>query len=344
MTMRAACVLGLGLLLTGSPAAAQWINYPTPGMPRTADGKPNLGAPAPRAADGKPDLSGVWSIGGLGATTNITNVEMLPWAQAVYKQRLATFGHDDPFVTCLPEGPRTSLAGFEPLRIIQTPALIAIVYETGQTRLVYLDGRPLPDDPTPTWMGYSIGRWEGDTLVVQTAGYNDKTWLDFNGHPHSEALRITERFRRTDFGHIQLAMTFDDPKTYVKPFTVNFGVTFQPDTDLIESICLENEKSKAHMIGLPSDVSEVKVAPEVLARYVGTYEGPLGTWKVSRDGARLAIEIADGGGPQPLVAQSATSFSFQAIGGVVAFVADAKGTVSQFVATIVEGEYPFVRK
>src|SRR5262249_35653119 len=153
-----------------------------------------------------------------------------------YNQRLETYGNDDPStVLCTPEGPRTGLAGLDPLRIIQAPTMLAILYEGGYYRQVFTDGRPLPKDPNPTWMGYSVGRWDAETLVVETTGYNDKTWLDFTGHPHTEALRVTERFRRTDFGHMQLDMTFDDPKAYVKPWTVHFPVNFVPDTELLEN-------------------------------------------------------------------------------------------------------------
>jgi hypothetical protein len=330
-----------------TPAAAQWVNHPTAGIPRSADGKPDLAAAAPRTPDGTPDLSGLWQIGGLGYATRITNVEMLPWAQAVYKERLETYGHDDPAVGCLPEGPRSGLAGLEPLRIIQTRNLMVILYETGAVRQIYLDGRPLPEDPTPSWMGYSVGRWDGETLVVDTIGYNDRTWLDFSGHPHSEALRVTERFRRTDFGHMQLAMTFDDPKTYVKPWTINVAVTFLPDTDLLETVCLENEKDRERLVGRASDErrSERKVAPAVLAGYTGAYEvGPLGTWQVSLDHDRLHVAMSDGGGPQPVVAQSDTVFTFPAIGGFLTFVPDSKGMATHFILTVVEGDFKAMRK
>src|SRR4029077_6583700 len=203
---RSSVVMMLALCLLAAPVAAQWLNYKTPGIPRTKDGKPNLTAPPPRTADGKLDLSGMWSIGGLGHATNITEVEMLQDAQTLYEKRLETYGNEDPAANCLPEGPRSGISGLDPLRIIQTRYLTTVLYETGQFRLIYTDGRPLPKDMTPTWMGYSIGRWEGDTFVVETAGYNDRTWLDFTGRPHSEALRVTERFRRTDFGHMQLEM------------------------------------------------------------------------------------------------------------------------------------------
>ena len=166
----AACLL----TLVAAPAGAQWLNYPTPGIPRTKDGKPNLTARAPRAADGKPDMSGMWSIGGLGTAFNITNVEMLPAAEAVFRKRLETYANDDPAGACLPEGPRAGLAGLDPFRIIQSRNVTVVLHETGTYRQIYTDGRPLPKDMNPTWMGYSIGRWDGDTFVVTTAGYNDK--------------------------------------------------------------------------------------------------------------------------------------------------------------------------
>ena len=207
------------------------MNYPTPGIPRTSDGKPNLNAPAPRTADGHADLSGLWSISGLGYATNITDVELLSAAKALFQKRFETYGADDPGTNCLPEGPRAGLAGLDPLRMVHTPAMTVILYEAGPYRVIYTDGRPLPKNQNPTWMGYSIGRWDGETFVVETVGYNDRTWLDFGGRPHTEALRVTERFRRTNFGHMDLEMTFDDPKAYVKPFTIKVGVNYVPDDD-----------------------------------------------------------------------------------------------------------------
>ena len=335
------------LALLAAPAAAQWLNHPTPGIPRTADGKPDLTAPAPRTADGKPDLSGMWQIGGLGYATNITDVEMRPWAQALFKQRLQTYASDDPTVGCLPEGPRSNLAGLDPMRIIQAPHMIVVLSETGTFRQIFTDGRSLPKDPTPTWMGYSVGHWEGDTLVVVTAGFNDKTWLDFAGHPHSEDLRVTERFHRTDFGHMQLDMTFDDPKTYLKPWSIHPSVSFVADDDLIENVCLENEKDRGRLVGKVEDErrSGKKVAVSVLSQYAGTYDlGPLGEWKASVVADQLAIELSDGGGKQLVIAQSDTAFLFPSVGGTVTFVRDAKGAVTHFVLTIVEGDFTAVRK
>ena len=338
------CVL---LAVSVAPAAAQWINHPTPGIPRTKDGKPNLNAPAPRTADRKPDLSGMWNVDGLGVMASVTDVEMLPWAQALYKERLETYGHDDPASNCLPEGPRTGLLGLDPLRIVQTPNLIVILYEAGPVRQIFLDGRPHPKDPTPTWMGYSVGRWEGDTLVVETTGFNDRTWLDISGHPHSDALHVTERFRRTSFGTMQLTITYTDPKAYTKPFTVTLPVLYQADSDLLETVCLENEKDRPKLVGRISDekTSEKKVARAVLAGYVGTYEvGPLGTWQVVLDGDDLKIKMSADGARLPLIPLSDTQFVFRALGGQVRFVPDAKGAASQMILTVVEGDFPAQRK
>ena len=334
------------LLSCAAPVAAQWVNQPTAGIPRTADGKPNLDAPPPRTHHGTPDLSGVWQIGGFGHATNITDVEMLPWAQALYQQRLEAYGHNDPAVGCLPEGPRSGIAGLEPLRIVQSRNLIVVLYENGSVRQIHLDGRTHPHDPTPNWMGYSVGRWEGDTLVVETMGYNDKTWLDWSGHPHSEALRVTERFQRTTFGHMQLSMTFDDPKTYTKPWTIHMPVMFQADTDLIEAVCLENEKDRDKLIGRLHDErkADVTVARHVLEAYVGTYTGMLGSWQVSLHDDQLKVEMSSGGGRQPLVAQSDSAFLFRAVGGSMKFVRDADGAVSHFVLSVVEGDLPMMRQ
>ena len=337
--------LSIALLAMAASASveAQWLNHPTPGTPRTADGKPDLTAPIPRTADGKPDLSGVWNINGLGYSTNITSVAMLPWAQKVYEERGATYGHDDPAANCLLEGPRAGLAGLEPFRIVQTPYVSFFMYESSPTRQIFADGRKLPDDPTPSWMGYSVARWEGDTFVVDTTGYNERTWLDFTGHPHSDALRMTERFRRTDFGHMQLSITFEDPKAYTKPWTINVAVNLVPDTELLEYVCLENEKDRPRLVGRASDdrAASKKVSREILSRYVGVYDvALLGVWTVSLEGDELKIEMSDGGGKQGVIPHSDTVFGYPAIGGPVRFVADDKGQVTGFVVTVVEGDLP----
>ena len=331
------------ILLSAAGASAQWVNEPTPGTPRTPDGKPDLTAPVPRTVDGKPDLSGIWNIGGLGYATNITSVEMLPSAQKVYQARMATYGQDDPAVGCLPEGPRAALHGLEPFRIVQTPHVTFFLYESSPVRQIFADGRKLPVDPVPSWMGYSVARWDGDTFVVETIGYNDKTWLDFTGHPHSEALRVNERFRRTDFGHMQLSITYEDPKAYLKPWTIDVNVILLPDTDLLENVCLENEKDRARLVGHAADDRKVsnKVSREILSRYVGIYDVEmLGVWTVSLDGDDLKIEMGDGGGKQGVIPQSDTVFVYPPLGGPVRFVSDAQGQVTGFVVTVVEGDIP----
>jgi hypothetical protein len=174
---------------------------------------------------------------------------MRPEAAQIFGKRAAGLGRDNPTSQCLPAGvPGISLLAF-PFRVSQTPALIVILYEAdGTHRQIHTDGRKLPVDPQPAWLGYSVGKWDGDTLVVDTAGFNDKSWLDAFGHPRSEAMRIEERFRRRDFGHMELQATMDDPKTYTKPFTIKATQLLLPDTDILESFCNENERDRSHMM------------------------------------------------------------------------------------------------
>ena len=201
-------------------AAAQWVNYPTAGIPRTADGKPNLTAPTPRTSEGKPDFSGVWIAEDqkyfmdLASGLKAEDVQLLPWALALQKERAARNHGDDPLAKCLPHGvPRVNTNGLFPFKIVQTPALIVLLYEQMYLfRQVFMDGRKVESDPNPSWLGYSTGKWDIDTLVVETYGFNDKTWLDTAmGRPATDALHVTERFRRVDFGHLELNATIDDP-------------------------------------------------------------------------------------------------------------------------------------
>jgi hypothetical protein len=331
-------------LVTAAPVAAQWLNYPTPDLPRTADGKPNLAAPAPRTADGKPDLSGLWRLNGLGHVFNILGnqkVEMLPWARDVYAKRSIGFAKDSPDSNCLPPGPNAGLFGMAPVKFIQTKNVLVILYEEAPTRQVFLDGRPLPKDPNPTWMGYSVGRWEGDTLVVDTIGYNDRTWLDLAGHPHTEALRVTERFRRLDTGRMQLEMTFEDSKTYTRPWTISVNAQLMPDTELLEFVCNENEKSSARYIGdaAADKAREVKLAPAVLTRYAGEYNaGPLGILRVTLEGDTLGLIFPTGGARHAIVATSEEDLTILDLGVPIRFLKGAGGDVTHLRLTIVEGD------
>jgi len=331
-------------LIVASPAAAQWLNYPTPDLPRNPDGKPNLAAPAPKIADGRPDLSGLWRLDGIGHVFNILgnqDVEMLPWARELYSKRSISFAKDSPDSNCLPPGPSAGLFGMAPVKFVQTKNLLLILHEDAPTRQVFLDGRPLPADPNPSWMGYSIGRWDGDTLVVETAGFNDRTWLDVTGHPHTEALRVTERFRRLDTGRMQVQITFDDPKTYTRPWTIAVSAQLVPDTELIEFVCNENEKSRERYLGDASTdkARAVTLPPATLARYAGEYNaGPMGILRVTREGDTLGLIFPTGGARHVILASSEEDLIIPDLGVPVRFVKGPGGDVTHLRITIVEGD------
>jgi hypothetical protein len=335
--------LAMMLSVMSISLTAQWPSHPTPGMPRTPDGKPNLSAPAPRSADGKPDLSGVWLVknGSFYLTSDLKTEEMLPWAAALYKQREDSFRRDTDGINCLPPGPKAGIGvGGFPMKIIQTANVVVVLYEY-QTiyRQFFTDGRALPEDADPTWMGYSVGRWDGDTLVVTTAGYNDRTSLDLAGHPHTEALRMTERYHRRDVGHLEVQVTLDDPKTYARSWTLPMEFALIPDQQLIEYVC-ENERDKSHLIGTSGE--EFHVPAEVLAQYTGTYQAPAyPVATVSLEGNRLMID-AGGPGKVPLVARSESTFTM--IGTGVEFVKDAKGSVTAMIQHWTEGDRNYRRK
>jgi hypothetical protein len=334
---------------------AQWLKHPTAGIPRTADGKPNLNAPAPRGADGKPDLSGLWRLNpgayGGNIVADLKPGDVQPWADALYKQRMEDLGKDDPSTyRCLPQGPKAIIGGIGWVKIIQTPALIALLYEDLSYRQIFLDGRELPKDPNPSFMGYSVGHWEGDTLVVNSTGFNDTTWLDGGGHPHTEALRITERVRRRDLGHIELQETFDDLQIYARPWTISVDVDLVTDTEMLEYVCNENEKDHAHLVGKASDEKKdaVAVAPQVLSKYVGAYEfrSPedpsfLMLFNVTLSGGGLFLDMS-GKDKQELIPLSETLFSM--MGTRLDFVKDDKGVVTHMIFHIVEGDMKGVRK
>jgi hypothetical protein len=235
------------------PAPAQWLKLPTPGIPRTADGKPDLSAPAPRKADGTPSLAGMWRVNGkylnnLAADLKPGEVPFQPWAETVFNQRKdGSRAKDDPAARCLPGMPKLNALPY-PFKVFETPGVVVILYEGFTTfRQIFTDGRALPKDPQPSWMGYSVGRWEGDTLVAETIGINETTWMDNSGHPHTDALHLTERFKRRDFGRMDIQMTIDDPKAYTKPWTITEEARVIPDSELLEFVCQENEQDYRHL-------------------------------------------------------------------------------------------------
>jgi hypothetical protein len=257
----------LVLMALTTAAGAQWLNYPTPGIPRLPDGKPNLSAPAPRTTDDKPDLSGIWEMKGRPGETSLLGqlpgpVESVniasalqpglpyqPEAAKLLTARGAEQRINDPLTHCLPIGPVRLYTFNSPKKIIQTPGLLVILSEYNASyRQIFMDGRPLPLDPNPSWNGYSSGHWEGDVLVVETGGFREGLWLDNAGDPLTEAARITERFRRANFGQLEIDITVNDPKAYTRPWTVTLKQTLVVDTELLDYVCLENEKDTRHFV------------------------------------------------------------------------------------------------
>jgi hypothetical protein len=278
----------LGTPLASSPLAAQWVKYPTPGVPRKSDGTVNMSAPAPRMADGKPDFSGIWTtaepnirrtglsspkeqassakqpyeaegpgdpkaIAGSRQMANIGidlpgGLPYQPWLVPIVKERTENLAKDDPHIRCLPDNFIRAYGLPHLLKFVHTPNLLVVLNEMNAGyRQVFTDGRPLPQDPSPTWQGYSSGKWSGDTLVIDTIGLRDDTWIDWSGSVVTEAAKIREQIRRPDFGHLVIQITVDDPKAYTKPWTVTLKERIVVDTELIDEICLENEQSLAHM-------------------------------------------------------------------------------------------------
>jgi hypothetical protein len=335
----------LGVLIA-PPAFAQWLHYPVPGTPRTRDGKPDLTARAPKTREGVPDLSGIWHRSADRYYNNVAadlkTGEVQPWAEALYQRRRADFGKDSMEVRCLPFGPAAATTPFADVKIVQTPSLVVILLNDLTFRQVHMDGRPLPKDPNPTWMGYSVGRWEGDTLVVESTGFTERVWLDYDGHPHTEALRMIERYRRRrNFGHLDLGVTFEDPGAYSRPWNVTVPLDLFPDTELLEAVCKENEKDFARMTDRPDGqaIARLKVPPGTLAGYVGAYEikkkGEVTPAVISLSGDSLFLDM-DHTGPQQLVPMSLTHFSYS--GTVLQFVADSQGAITHFLVQAVEGE------
>jgi hypothetical protein len=274
----------LAVFLAPIPIVAQWPDYKEARAPRTSDGKVNLNAPAPKTADGKIDFSGIWAYqrppnAPAPATLNATapasqadgqiiplavrtsqfwnlgasfkdGLPFQPWAAELHRQRVAINSRDNPDAHCLPLGVMQLHTHGQPRKMVQTPGMIVIIYEANSgLRQIFTDGRSLPKDPEPWWYGYSVGKWEGDTLVVESTHFKDMGWLDVEGSVLTESGKIIERYRRTDYGHLEIEVTIDDPKAYTKPWTVTVYQRLMPDTELIEFVCNENEKDENHLVG-----------------------------------------------------------------------------------------------
>jgi len=331
-------------LLMPTALSAQWLNYPTPGVPRLPDGKANLAAPAPKTADGKPDLSGIWSGAGpmyrFNIAQDLETKDVQPWAEQLFLQRVRESRKDSPLAKCMPVSlPYHQF--FNLTRIVQTSALMVILHESPNSphRTVFTDGRDLPKDPNPTYMGYSVGKWEGDTLVVTTAGFNDKGWLDSAGHPQTESLRITERYHRRDFGHLDFDITIDDPKVFTKPFTIKTQRTLQPDTELLEDVC-ENERSRAHF----QVETSFALSPKVAATYAGVYELAPGR-QVTVTAVDDLLFVRGLNEPKlPLIPTSETKFMSTATPAGFEFVKDAQGKVTRLIVRGQAGDQTAVRK
>jgi hypothetical protein len=349
----------IGLLVSVSvsaPLGAQWLREPTRGIPRTPDGKPDLSAAAPTTADGKPDLSGLWLKISPKYSRNIAADlkpdDIQPWARALVEQRREDLGKDYMNVRCLPLGPGYTTAadstGAEMMKIVQTPALILILNPDLTYRQIFLDGRALETSPNPNWMGYSVGHWEGDTLVVETNGFNDRTWLDHDGHPHTEALRTTERYRRRTVGSLEVEVTFSDPGAYAKPWTVAVRAELAPDTEMIEWVCNESPHGVEHWVGKASDErkGEVSVPVAILSKYVGTYVEQPPLWRnvarvveISVADGKLVADM-DGRGKVTLIGMSNTEFT-GLYGLGVGFI---DGGAGGLFVKHVSGNYRFARK
>ena len=269
-------------------------------------------------------------------------IKAKPWAKDLANKHRDEFAKDSPALLCLPLGPQINKTV---RKVVQTPGLIALLYDDLTYRQVFMDGRTLEQDPNPTWMGYSVGHWEGDTLVIESNGFNDRTWLGA-GYPHTEALHVTERLRRTEFGHMELQRTYLDPKTLIEPLVVKIRLELDADTEMLEFVCNENEKDRQHIVGKVSDFqkNEVAVAREVLAQYTCTYV--LGADERNALGPTVNISLEDGRlmfdgrvtGKQPMTALSETSFVVQF--GNAEFATDA----SFLTVTIPEGDFKYERQ
>jgi hypothetical protein len=344
MNRRTGSLVTAIMMVTSMPTSAQWLNYPTPGIPRQPDGRPNLSAPAPKTQDGKPDLSGLWRNSSK-IDSDLKPEDVQPWAQVAAKQSAGNLGTDFWQARCLPPGP---LFGFLDLtKIVQTPGLVVILSEQANLyRQVFMDGRQLPQDPNPTWQGYSVGHWDGDALAVETIGFNDKNPVDYYPHPHTEALHMTERYRRRDFGHMELQITIDDPKAFTRSWNMRTELQLAPDTELLEFVCNENEKDLRHAVITEEDKKDIQLDSALLSQYAGIYE----LLRTGRESVMVPITVAEGHliielpgeGKRPLRALSQTVFDM--VGTRIEFFKDDHGAVSHLIMQTATVAMEAVRK
>ncbi len=337
------------LLASATPAAAQWLTLPTPNVPRLEDGTLDQSAPVPRAATGRPDLSGLWRPSRVQGDLNERS-KFQAWVSALIDEREARYFADDPRFSCLPSGPSNitiASNSYGLRRILQHPSMIAMLYNDMTYRQIFMDGRELERDPLPTWMGYSVGRWDGDTLVVESNGYNGKTWLN-RGLSHTDQLRITERYRRVDFGHIEVNVTYEDPGAFESELHAVIDMEFVADDEMLETVC--NEAYSGERSGWTSEVSQVgeaavALSPDEFANYVGTYKGVyLGnavTVEVTIEDGELYMQ-RNNAPRAPLIPQSETAFIHSGLGFVFSFGDD--GVATEVSEVHVSGAWTFSRE
>ncbi len=345
----------LALILGSTPSSAQWLDRPWQGIPRTADGAPDLTAPTPRGPDGKPDLTGIWD--GDPPLARLDPRIVQPWVMELALQRQQEYYRTRPYYQCLPSGPEAEQSA-EWKRFVQTPTMLVILDDDLSYRVVHMDGRELEANPVPSWTGYSVGRWEGDTLVVESNGYNEQTWMSRRGVSHSEQLHITERYRRTDFGHLELEVTVDDPGAFTEPWGYSVEFELAADTEMLEAIC--DRSSNEWSGGTLSDRADraLELPDETLERYVGSYTGVYGggerTFDVVLTDGQLIATITRGytssglgaagpgeGAPRVLVPQSETLFDGLGLG--FQFIVNDEGVVNELIVTHISGNYTYVR-
>ena len=347
-------------LLASAAAQAQWFDLKTPGIPRNAENRVDMTAPAPRTLDGQPDFSGLWVPVDARGTLFDTS-KILGWAQDVMLQQEQSFYTNDPRFHCLPDGPASYPAGMSVggmRRMVQNPMMIAVLNPDMSYRQIFMDGRELEQEPLlPTWLGYSVGRIAGDVLIVESNGFNDKSWLTREGLPHTDQLRITERYTRPNFGHMQLEITYADPGVFTEPVQATVDMEFRADTEMLETVCVESETSRTHYSGeiAQADNDVVTVPLETLQKYVGVYQG---VWLGNQITAEITVEdgqifltrtprYSDTGGntdsaKSRLVAQSETAFDCTCGLGFI-FTVDENGVATAVSEVHVSGAWPFRR-